>query len=172
MPAHLAYVGLDILPGPNVDIVGDAHQLSAMFPARSFAAVFSTSVFEHLAMPWKVAIELNRVLDVGGLVFTSTHQTWPLHDAPWDFWRFSQYAWKCLFNSATGFEIVSAVVGEPARVHPCRTSALTRSMPESLAYLGSSCIARKIADTALRWDVALELVADAQYPAGEVSARL
>ncbi len=170
LPPHLDYVGLDILAGPNVDVVGDAHRLAEIFGSRRFVAAFSFSVFEHLAMPWKVALELNRVLEPGGLVYTATHQTWPVHEEPWDFWRFSQHSWQTLFNAATGFEIVEAICGEPARVHACRTNPVTRDIPGSrAAYLGSASIVRKISDTALTWPVPVETAARDSYPAGELS---
>ena len=44
------YVGFDVHPGPNVDLVGDAHRLSDIVEGR-FDAVYSISTFEHLAMP-------------------------------------------------------------------------------------------------------------------------
>lgn len=169
IPARLEYVGLDILEGPNVDIVGDAHELSGLFPEKRFVAAFSASVFEHLAMPWKVALELNAILEPGGLVYTATHQTWPPHEEPWDFWRFSQHSWQTLFNPATGFEVVEAVVGEPARVHACRTSPVTRRMPESLAWLGTAAIVRKTHATELTWPVPLRDVTRSMYPAGELA---
>ena len=169
IPPQLTYLGLDILPGPNVDLVGDAHELSAVLGDRKFVAIFSTSVFEHLLMPWKVALEMNRVLEPGGIVYTSTHQTWPVHEEPWDFWRFSRHAWQALFNAATGFEIIEAVVGEPGRIHACRTSTVTRDMPSSPAYLGSAALVRKISDTALTWPVPVSTATATMYPAGELT---
>jgi hypothetical protein len=170
IPAHLDYLGLDILPGPNVDLVGDAHELTALLGGRRFVAAMSFSVFEHLAMPWKVALELNHVLTPGGLIYTQTHQTWPMHEEPWDFWRFSRHSWQTLFNSATGFEIVEAVCGEPARIHACRTNPVTRDLPGSReAYLGSASIVRKISDTTLTWPVPVAVAARDSYPAGELS---
>jgi hypothetical protein len=170
LPKHLDYVGLDLLPGPNVDVVGDAHELERLFGRGRFVAAFSLSVFEHLAMPWKVVLELNRVLAPGGLVFTSTHQTWPLHEEPWDFWRFSRYSWQPLFNPATGFEVLEAVQGEPARVHALRAHAATRKLAETPAFLGSAAIARKTGETELAWPVSLETAAHGRYPAGETAA--
>lgn len=172
IPAHLSYVGLDILAGPNVDVVGDAHRLVELFGRTRFVAAFSLSVFEHLAMPWSVALELNRVLAPGGLVYTATHQTWPLHEEPWDFWRFSRHSWQTLFNPATGFEVVEVAAGEPARVHACRTSPATRGLPDCPAYLGSACIARKISETTLSWPVSLEIAARGNYPGGELATPL
>jgi hypothetical protein len=169
VPSHLKYIGVDILPGPNVDVVGDVHNLGPLFSAGQFVAAFSFSVFEHLAMPWKVALELNRVLVPGGLVFTQTHQSWPMHEEPWDFWRFSPHSWPTLFNSATGFEIVEAACGEPAHIHAFRTTPANADLPRRPAFLGAASIVRKIAGTELTWPVTIETAAREMYPAGELS---
>jgi hypothetical protein len=171
IPDRLEYVGLDILAGPNVDVIGDAHELAALFPDRKFVAAFSTSVFEHLLMPWKVALEFNSVLELGGIVYTATHQTWPLHEEPWDFWRFSRDTWRALFNPASGFEILEAVMGEPARVHACRTSEITKDMACSPAYLGSASLVRKVAPAAAAWPAPRQLGVVDLYPGGELSTR-
>src|SRR5436190_3112289 len=55
LPDGVDYVGVDVKEGPNVDVVADAHDLRAALGDERFDAVFSISVFEHLAMPWKVA---------------------------------------------------------------------------------------------------------------------
>lgn len=166
VPATLNYVGLDVMAGRNVDVVGDAHELSRLFAARRFTAVFSLAVFEHIAMPWKVALEMNRVLRVGGLAFVNSQQTWPVHEEPSDFWRFSTYSWSSLFNQHTGFEILRVAHGEPARVHPLWDSAVARDMPLSPAYLSSSVIARKTSETTLEWPVPSASLPYA-YPTGE-----
>lgn len=168
IPPQLTYVGLDILAGPNVDVVGDAHELASILRNQKFVAIFSTSVFEHLLMPWKVALEMNAILEPGGIVYTSTHQTWPVHEEPWDFWRYSQNTWQALFNPASGFEILEAVVGEPARIHARRTSPVTKDMPASPAFLGSASIVRKISETRLTWPVPLSLATGSMYPAGNL----
>jgi Methyltransferase domain len=169
VPTNLEYVGMDILPGPNVDVVGDAHELEKLFGSNRFVAAFSRSVFEHLAMPWKVAIELNRVLVPGAIVFTASHQTWPLHDEPWDFWRFSSHTWATLFNASTGFEVLEAVCGEPARIHAVCPNPATRTLQNSPAFLGSASIVRKISETALTWPVSLQTASRDSYPVGELS---
>jgi hypothetical protein len=168
VPTKLSYVGLDVMTGPNVDLVGDAHELSAVVGTQKFVAAFSLSVFEHLAMPWKVVLELNRVLVPGGLVFVNTPQTWPLHDEPCDFWRFSIHSWASLFNTLTGFEIVEAGQGEPARVHPMWDAPVVREMPLAPAYLSSNVIARKISETRLEWPVPTEKATTGSYPKGEL----
>jgi 2-polyprenyl-3-methyl-5-hydroxy-6-metoxy-1,4-benzoquinol methylase len=110
-PQGWSYTGLDVMSGSNVDVVGDAHKLSKLFPQERFDGVMGFSVLEHLMMPWKFSVELNKVLNVGGIGFLVTHQCWPIHDAPWDFWRFSDSSWASLFNRITGFEIIRTAAG-------------------------------------------------------------
>jgi hypothetical protein len=166
VPQGWTYVGMDIHAGPNVDVVGDAHELSSIFPDQKFDAVMSMSVVEHLLMPWKIAIELNQVMNTGGIGLFTTHQAWPLHDAPWDFWRFSRESWTGLFNRATGFEILGAEVAEPGFIVPQRCHAAT-NFGMGPAYLSSVVLFRKISETKLRWDVSLTDILANEYPAGE-----
>jgi hypothetical protein len=158
------YVGFDISPGPNVDVVGDAHHLSR-FVTGKFKAAFSIATFEHLLMPWKVVLELNKVLHGGALVLTQSHQTFPLHDAPWDFWRFSQDSWHGLYNRHTGFEIVKVAQAEPAFLSP----AFPRhGMDRGICYLGSNCIARKVGPPEVAWDAEMDGVYDLAYSHGPI----
>lgn len=165
IPSDIDYVGMDIVEGGNVDVVGDAHSLSTLFEPKSFDAIFAISTFEHLAMPWKVVLEMNAVLKPGGLVMIGTHQAWPLHEVPWDFWRFSDSSWTALFNESTGFEIVESAMGEPAAIVAKYLYPPTNGLDAQPAYLGSVVICRKTADTALRWDVDPSHILRTFYPA-------
>lgn len=148
------YEGLDVVEGDNVDTVGDAHRLSDIYPAESFDAILAVSVLEHLIMPWRFVIELNRVLRPGALGLFVTHQSWPLHDEPYDYFRFSDRAWHGLLNPGTGFEIVSAQLGERGFVVPMRVHAAT-AFGEDLpaAALVSAVLFRKVGPTSLTWPV-------------------
>lgn len=169
LPSNWEYSGFDVLDGPNVDVVGDAHALSAHYPRAQFDAVMAISVVEHLLMPWKVVIELNRVLKLGALGLFMTHQCWPLHDQPWDFLRFSDQSWKALFNSATGFEILAAHMGEPACIVPLKCHPATAFGEFPGGYLASSVLFRKTRETALDWPVSVQEVLDTAYPEGTVA---
>jgi len=158
------YTGLDIVSGPNVDIVGDAHQLSSLVRRNSVDAIFSISTFEHLSMPWKVAIEMNRVMRKGAIAFIQTHQTWAVHEAPWDYWRFSSYAWDSLFNAATGFRVVDAAMGEPAAIVPLLVSEASLGLQDQPAFLGSAVVVEKISRTRLKWPVDTASIARDSYP--------
>jgi len=160
-------VVFDIKAGPNVDVVGDAHRLSAHFEPHSFDAAFAIAVFEHLAMPWKVVLEVNRVLKPGGLLLIVTHPTFPPHDRPWDFWRYSRDAFRVLLNQRTGFELVECEEGMPCRVIPLGTEPWMVGLWREPAYLVVAALARKSGDASdrLTWDVTLEEILDSSYPA-------
>ncbi len=149
LPAEARYLGVDIMDGPNVDQVCDAHSLSSALPDKQFNAVMAFSVLEHLLMPWKVMIELNKVMTPNAIGLFTTHQCWPIHDAPWDFWRFSDRAWTALLNPSTGFEIISAKMGEPAYVIASNCHSITNFAPTPLGFLASNVLFRKIGPTTL-----------------------
>lgn len=170
-PGVFDYTGVDIHPGENVDVVADAHRLSEFFPEKRFDFVYSMSVFEHLAFPWKIALEINAVLKPGGHVFASTHPVWPAHELPWDFWRFMENSMHCLFNKATGFEIVGLTEGLPGRVFSHVGDPALRRNYQHIINQGIAVIARKIGDydrDRLRWDLAPTDIMESLYPVNPV----
>ena len=168
------FVGVDIHPGPGVDVVCDIHELSsALAPLNvRFDAVATISTFEHLAMPWKAALEINKVMKPGGLLFIATHPTWPPHELPWDFWRFADGAFQGLLNPATGFEIVRCNSGLPCTILPLGTEKSTEGILGQPAFMGISVVARKTADArpGLQWNVATQEILATEYPLKQVTS--
>ena len=159
--SHAGYVGFDYYPGPNVDVSGDAHRLSDLVEGQ-FDVVYSTAVFEHLAMPWVVAEEIARVLKPGGLVFVETHFSYSSHERPWHFFQFSDMGLRALFSPALGFECVEAAMQNPiVGRFSAYADAYLRFQPVRALYCHSNIVARKVRDvTDFRWrDAALEAVA-------------
>ena len=93
------YVRLDIQAGADVDVVGDLHALPQAWTGR-FDAFIANAVFEHLMRPWVAAKEVSRVLAPGGLFLAQTHQCFPLHGYPNDYFRFSREALRLVFEDA------------------------------------------------------------------------
>lgn len=103
---HIAhYVGFDYYPGENVDVVGDVHKLSSYFDEK-FDLIFSSAVFEHLAMPWVASLEMIKLLNRGGYVFVETHYSYSSHERPWHFFQFSENALDVLFPEKFGMRCV------------------------------------------------------------------
>lgn len=158
------YVVVDILDGENVDVVADAHNLSSVFEDSSFDFVFSSCVFEHLLMPWKVALEINKILRIGGSLWVQSHQTLGLHDFPWDYWRFSSDSWASLFNKNTGFEIVESISDHELYILPFLARTEMLDSEKAAGHEISAVHAVKICDTTLSWDQSLPELVTTKYP--------
>lgn len=163
------YVGFDIYPGNNVDIIGDAHKLSSYFSAdEKFDLIYSSAVFEHLAMPWIAANEIIKLLKVGGYVFIETHYSFSAHERPWHFFQFSEQALKVLFSPAHGIECVEAGVSNP--IHGVFTNGACeqlRGKPVDNLFCHSEFLGKKVQEiTNFSYEnVSLnEVVGDTEYP--------
>lgn len=138
------YIGFDIYPGENVDTVGDAHKLSAYFKTDSFDLIFSSAVFEHLAMPWILAEEIQRLLKIGGYVFVETHFSFSSHERPWNFFQFSDMGLKALFNPGLGFETIDSGMCNPTIGHfSPHSDSYLRHSPVTELYCHSEILCRK-----------------------------
>lgn len=90
------YTKMDIFENPNVDVVGSADSIP--FPDSNFDSVIATQVFEHVPYPEKSASEVFRVLKPGGYFLMTVPQTNELHEEPHDYWRYTKFGIKELFE--------------------------------------------------------------------------
>jgi SAM-dependent methyltransferase len=167
--ADKEYIGFDYYPGRNVDVVGDVHSLSSYFGEdEKFDIIYSIACFEHFAMPWVVASEIAKILNVGGVLYIKTHFSFSAHERPWNFFQFSDMGLRVLFPGALGFECIEAGMSNPI---VGRFSALAeerlRYQPVRGLYCGSEYLGRKVRDEqSFQWSrVAInDLVAGTTYP--------
>jgi SAM-dependent methyltransferase len=108
------WVGTDYLEGEGVDIVADVHELSKHFK-QEFDAIICISSLEHFIKPWLAIEEIKKVLKPGGLCLIQTHQTFPIHGYPNDYFRFTDSAIRVLFE---GWEEVELVYEYPCKIIP------------------------------------------------------
>lgn len=87
----------------NVDLFGSAYKIPV--EDVSFESAICTAVLEHMEEPEEALRECYRVLKPGGVAIYSVPFIWHLHEEPRDFYRFSKYGLKYLFEKV-GFEIV------------------------------------------------------------------
>ncbi len=87
----------------RVDVVGTAYDIP--LEDASFDSAICTAVLEHLEEPERALRECFRILKPGGVAIYSVPFIWHVHEAPRDFYRFSKYGLKYLFDKV-GFEIV------------------------------------------------------------------
>lgn len=106
-PYVAEHVGVDhyetLHRGAQVDLWGSAYEIPT--PSASFDGALCTAVLEHLEEPEAALRECHRVLRVGGMAIYTVPFIWHLHEEPRDFYRFSKYGLKYLFEKV-GFQIV------------------------------------------------------------------
>jgi len=90
----------------RADVFGD--NLSLPFPAASFDMVVCTQVIEHSPEPGQLVREIARVIEPGGHLLLTGPMTWPLHEEPYDFFRFTNHGLRHLLTVA-GLEVVTLV---------------------------------------------------------------
>lgn len=81
-------VVVDIVPGPNVDLVGDIHKLK--LPANRFTLVTLFMVLEHLYEPLVALENCRKTLKPQGLLVLTTPQYWHTHRFPHDYYRYTK----------------------------------------------------------------------------------
>lgn len=165
------YTGLDVHEGRNVTITGDAHCLTDLFAPKSFDLIISLAVFEHIAMPWIVAEEIAKVLDVQGHVGIETHFSFSEHELPWHFYQFNSNALENLFCPELGFRVIDSGMDNPIDGRFADTSAeYLRGQYVGNLYCHSSIVAQKINNVAIEkpfdWRrVAQRIYHESMYPA-------
>jgi SAM-dependent methyltransferase len=125
------YLGTDIESGVDVDIVADAHRLTQVTGEEQFDVIISCSTFEHFKYPHLAAHEVMKALRIGGVLFIQTHQSFPLHAYPHDYFRFSREALAGLFGTQMGFQVVATAYDFPAKVYSRRVPSIA-DMPSFL----------------------------------------
>jgi Methyltransferase domain len=91
------YLGVDMQPGPNVDLVVDCEQLSKDVGSQ-WDLVISTEMLEHVGDWRKCVCELvNSVAPHGYLLITTRSPGFPYHPFPVDNWRYTRrQMWKIM----------------------------------------------------------------------------
>ena len=81
------YIGVDIVPGKNVDmVVRDAYNWREL-KSNSADVLISGQTFEHTEFFWETAEEIARILKPNGLCCIIAPWTGPVHRYPLDCWR-------------------------------------------------------------------------------------
>lgn len=113
---HAEWIGTDIEPGRGVHIVADLQSIDRVIDEK-FDAIFSPATLEHIERPWTAMYAMTNLLKRHGLLYLHTHQTFPLHGYPSDFFRFSKEALKTLAHDA-GLETIKAGYDGECKIVP------------------------------------------------------
>lgn len=98
------WISLDYdLRSDSIDLRGDGQQLP--FKTEIFDTIISIDVLEHVPNPKKFVSEMFRVIKPGGMIILSTPFFFYLHEEPYDFFRFSKYGLRTIFER-NGFSVI------------------------------------------------------------------
>lgn|SRR3990167_7263824 len=102
------YVGIDIIGGPNVDIIVPSDD---PWLYNNFDVVISGQCLEHVAKPWLWIKQVASLGKPGSIFWITAPNTWGFHEYPIDCWRVWPDGMKALFDEA-GLECIDAFVYE------------------------------------------------------------
>lgn len=108
---HVEYVTTDWSESVHDDAVASDVIASAdalPLASESFDVVVSTQVLEHVPEPQRVLAELYRVVRPGGTLLLTAPLAWEIHEAPYDFYRYTRFGLEHLLRSA-GFAELAVV---------------------------------------------------------------
>lgn len=132
--AELSVIYTDIDISADMDIVCDGHDLP--FNDASVDAVITTAVLEHVLYPERVSAEIQRILKVGGYLYSELPFMQQVHEGAYDFTRYTLSGHRRLFNYID--EIDSGLVAGPG-------TALAWSIENfALAFANKSLIRKVI----------------------------
>jgi SAM-dependent methyltransferase len=100
------YIGCDIIQSSDnrVDILCPANSIP--LDNETFDTVISTQTIEHVEDHQGLVNEAYRLLKPGGKFILSGPLYWPLHEEPYDFFRFTKHGFTYILEKA-GFEVLS-----------------------------------------------------------------
>lgn len=122
--SDLRLVNCDIYCSAATDVLADGHFLP--FRSASFDGVAAEAVLEHVLDPATVVSELRRVLKPGGIVYAETSFMQQVHEAAFDFTRFTHSGHRWLFRDFD--EIQSGAADGPGNALIWSTRYLVRGL--------------------------------------------
>ena len=131
-PKINSWISADIEENLHPDVVCDVQDMH--LEKESFDSIKATELFEHVENPELGLKECCRVLKKGGYMVISAPFFFPIHSAPHDYQRWTEYKWRVELKKA-GFEIEQLVVmGRYFTVLSDTVKVFVRSLPRFIKY--------------------------------------
>lgn len=136
------WLGVDMLDEDGIDAIHEAHYLSKIFPANHFDAIICIATLEHIARPWIIVNEMAKITKSGGLVYVETHNAFPIHLFPNDYFRFTIQGLEELFCKDHGWKTLEGQYISPVKIVP--VDPLVKWSSDADAFLNVSILAQRI----------------------------
>jgi len=115
MKPNWKYIGIDIVPGENVDIVMSNESIP--FPDNSVDVVLSGQCLEHCYNPFTLINEMIRVLNPGGIIIVAAPFNQGKHTNI-DRWRFLPQGFESLFEHSK-LECINIYLHKGEKFYDC-----------------------------------------------------
>lgn len=150
------YIGLDLAESSiHNTSVADLHWdgKTIPLPDQSVGSAMATEVLEHVFDPQETLAEIFRVLQPGGAFFFTVPFLWPLHEVPYDAYRYTPFALKHHLEKA-GFETITLhpLGGWHASMAQMLGLWVTESGLTGTRKKWATKLALKIIPVLLKWD--------------------
>jgi len=133
------YLGTDMQPGPNVDIVCTGTELPAVCGEESADLLICTEVLEHVEEWFSFLDAIWSVIKPSGILLLTTRSPgFPLHNYPADWWRFDVRDMLTIFEDQDILTVTADPTTDPGVgvIIRKRTNDLTAVMPYSMQRQG------------------------------------
>lgn len=110
-------VAVDFYPYRHVNVVADVVSLSLPLKDNSCDIVIMSNVLEHIPEPKRLLNECNRILKKAGMVVGTVPFMAKVHQAPYDFYRYTNFMLKRLLLEAGFCEVKVKSLGSPFNVY-------------------------------------------------------
>jgi len=101
----MKYVGTDMREGKGVDEVMNYQDLP--LESNSISTAISCETLEHTEYPRKAMSEMHRVLKDNGICIITSMFKFPLHDYPYDYFRYSEEGFRSLLSEFDSVYVAS-----------------------------------------------------------------
>jgi hypothetical protein len=105
----MEYHGCDIREGAGVDEIRDI--MLPKLRKSSAGMVICIDTLEHVKDPWKAVKSVEYILKTGGIFVLTSVFNFPIHDHPYDYWRFTPEIFREFFSNYS-FSEINAQGGE------------------------------------------------------------
>jgi SAM-dependent methyltransferase len=109
------YYGLDMIKGPNVDIVSRSEYDFGL--EEQFNVVISGNCLEHVQAPWKWIKEVYNVTKKGGIICIITPFSLGEHRYPVDCWRILPDGYMYLLEKESSFKVLETKINIPPKLY-------------------------------------------------------
>ncbi|MBP9150859.1 MAG: class I SAM-dependent methyltransferase [Flavobacteriales bacterium] len=125
------------------------------FESASYDTVILSDVLEHIPRPQILLGEISRILDKDGVLLMNVPFFYPLHERPYDYFRYSEFALKmfieeagmqvCVLEPLGGsFEVLTDFTAKHLRYIPLIGNPLASLIQSITFWFGNTAIGTKI----------------------------